>query len=30
MIAFAGLLAHENRSPDPLNIGIDPNLSLTA
>ena len=29
MIAFAGLLAHENRKPDPLNIGIDPNLSLT-
>ncbi len=30
MIAFAGLLAHENRAPDPLNTGINPNLSLTA
>jgi len=29
MIAFAGLLASENRAPDPLTVGIDPNLSLT-
>ena len=28
MIAFAALLASENRSPDPLEIGIDPNLPL--
>ncbi|MDA7514428.1 tRNA (adenosine(37)-N6)-threonylcarbamoyltransferase complex transferase subunit TsaD [bacterium] len=30
MIAFAGLLAYENREPDPLDTGINPNLSLTA
>ena len=30
MIAFAGLLSSENRDPDSLTIGIDPNLSLTA
>ncbi|MDB4284608.1 tRNA (adenosine(37)-N6)-threonylcarbamoyltransferase complex transferase subunit TsaD [Akkermansiaceae bacterium] len=29
MIAFAGLLAYENREPDPLDTGINPNLSLT-
>jgi len=29
MIAFAGLLMHENLNPDPLSIGIDPNLALT-
>jgi N6-L-threonylcarbamoyladenine synthase len=28
MIAFAGLLASENREPDDLSIGIDPNLPL--
>lgn len=28
MIAFAGLLASENREPDDLAIGIDPNLAL--
>ncbi|MGJ8697191.1 MAG: tRNA (adenosine(37)-N6)-threonylcarbamoyltransferase complex transferase subunit TsaD [Verrucomicrobiaceae bacterium] len=28
MIAFTGLLASEQLSPDPLTIGIDPNLSL--
>ena len=28
MIAFAGLLASENRGPDDLAIGIDPNLAL--
>ncbi|YCM44902.1 tRNA (adenosine(37)-N6)-threonylcarbamoyltransferase complex transferase subunit TsaD [Verrucomicrobiaceae bacterium 227] len=28
MIAFAGLLASENRAPDTLAIGIDPNLAL--
>ncbi len=28
MIAFAGLLASENRPPDDLNIGIDPNFPL--
>jgi len=30
MIALAGLLASENREPDPLNTCISPNLSLTA
>ncbi|MDB4538056.1 tRNA (adenosine(37)-N6)-threonylcarbamoyltransferase complex transferase subunit TsaD [Akkermansiaceae bacterium] len=30
MIAFSGLLSMENRNPDPLTVGIDPNLSLTA
>ncbi len=30
MIAFAALLASENRPPDPLEIGIDPNLALAA
>ena len=29
MIAFAGLLSSENREPDPLTVGINPNLSLT-
>ena len=29
MIAFAGLLSSENRAPDPLSVGINPNLSLT-
>lgn len=28
MIAFAGLLASENREPDPLDLGINPNLPL--
>ena len=28
MIALAALLASENRSPDALNMGIDPNLAL--
>ena len=28
MIAFAGLLSSENRAPDPLSVGINPNLSL--
>ncbi len=28
MIAFAALLASENRTPDDLNIGIDPNLKV--
>lgn len=28
MIAFAALLASEHREPDPLTIGIDPNLAL--
>ena len=28
MIAFAALLASENRPPDNLNIGISPNLPL--